>query len=450
MISLAHTRARVYKSLRWLLAPLMCLLIVGPSFALSQELTLSQKVLNMELMLESAYETYFDEDLAEVTQPPEEIAATLARVGAETGTTPAVLWAIPREDHLHLVLIVPNGEPIVRDLYDVPKELVETTTEQFHRHVSRPSSNAYMPAARRLYDWLIGTYEDEFLTPAGVDTLLVCPGDGLRGVALAALHDGEQFLVEKYSTTSIPAFNLIDTDYAPIEPGNLLAMGASEFTDLAPLPAVPVELASIAWQLRTAEGSALARDRNWQNRSLLNQSFTLENFNTLLGRQSYDIVHLATHAEFKPGKPDNSYIQLWDQRLTLEEVNNLNWQLPNLELLVLSACETAVGDSEAEMGFAGLALRAGVKSAVASLWDVSDVGTLALMNEFYHQIPQSTTKAEALRQAQLNLLKDRRIAVDFGALEKNLDTSDLDPEQLKTSLSHPFYWAGFKMISSPW
>ena len=349
-----------------------------------------------------------------------------------------------------MVLLVPNGEPIVRDLYDVPRERLAKTTEQFHRHVSRPSSNAYMPAARQLYDWLIGTYEDEFLTPAGIDTVLICPGDGLRGVALAALHDGEQFLVEKYGTTSIPAFNLIDTNYAPIEPGNLLAMGVSEFTDLAPLPAVPVELATIAWQLRMAEDRAPDRDRNWQNRSLLNQSFTLENFNSLLGRQSYDIVHLATHAEFKPGKPDNSYIQLWDQRLTLEEVNNLNWQLPNLELLVLSACETAVGDSEAEMGFAGLALRAGVKSAVASLWDVSDVGTLALMSEFYHEIPQSTTKAEALRQAQLNLLKGRISAVDLSGLEKGLEGSDFDPEQLKASLSHPFYWAGFQMISSPW
>lgn len=272
----------------------------------------------------------------------------------------------------------------------------------------------------------------------------MCADDGLRGLALAALHDGERFLVEKYSLTSIPAFNLIDTDYEPIEPGNLLAMGASEFTDLAPLPAVPVELSNIAWQLRTAEN----RDRNWQDRSLLNQSFTLENFNTLLGRQSYDIVHLATHAEFKPGSPDNSYIQLWDQRLTLEEMSNLDWQLPNLELLVLSACETAVGDSTAELGFAGLALRAGVKSAVASLWDVSDAGTLALMSEFYHHIPRSVTKAEALRQAQLNLLQGNPKTVALSQLQKS-STLASDPLTVD-SLSHPFYWAGFSMLSSPW
>ncbi|MEM1241723.1 MAG: CHAT domain-containing protein, partial [Cyanobacteria bacterium P01_H01_bin.26] len=428
MIFLLRIPSSLRKSLRWLLAPLVCLLIAAPAPALTQAPSLSQAIVNMELRLESEYETYFGEDLAEVTQTPEEIAATLARVGRETDTAPAVLWATPRPDHLHLVLITPNGEPIVRDLYDVPRDLLDKTTRQFHRHVSRPTGRAYMPAARKLYDWLIGTYEQEFLEPAGIDTLLVCFGDGLRGLALPALHDGEQFLVEKYSTARIPAFNLINTDYAPIEPSNLLAMGASEFTDKLPLPAVPIELSTIAWQLRVAEGS----DRSWQDRSLLNQSFTLENFNTLLSRQSYNIVHLATHAEFKPGRPDNSYIQLWDQRLTLEEMSNLNWQLPQLELLVLSACETAVGDSNAELGFAGLALRAGVKSAVASLWDVSDTGTLVLMSELYHQLPQTTTKAEALRQAQLNLLSGNTNVIDFSQLPKTVSTAPPTAD-----LSHP-------------
>ncbi|MBE9070405.1 CHAT domain-containing protein [Leptolyngbya cf. ectocarpi LEGE 11479] len=441
MSFLPHALLRALKSWRWLLAPLVCLLVIVPTAAIPQELTPNQMVLGMELRLETEYETYFGENLTDVTQSSAEIAATLARVGEETGTTPAVLWATPREDRLSLVLITPNGEPIVRDLYDAPKERLEKTTEQFYRHISRPSGNAYLPAARQLYDWLIGTYEDEFLAPAGIDTLLVCASDGLRGLALPALYDGQQFLIEKYKTAIIPAFNLIETDYRPIESNNLLAMGASEFTDLSPLPAVPVELSNIAWQLRTAGG----RDRTWQDRSLLNQSFTLENFNTLLSRQSYDIVHLATHAEFKPGRPDNSYIQLWDQRLTLEEMSNLDWQLPQLELLVLSACETAVGDSDAELGFAGLALRAGVKSAVASLWDVSDTGTLALMSEFYHQIPKTATKAGALRQAQLNLLRGNTEAIDLSRLPKTANAV-----QPADDLSHPFYWAGFSMISSPW
>ena len=126
-------------------------------------------------------------------------------------------------------------------------------------------------------------------------------------------------------------------------------------------------------------------------------------------------------------------------------MSNLDWQLPQLELLVLSACETAVGDSNAELGFAGLALRAGVKSAVASLWDVSDTGTLVLMSEFYHQLPQTTTKAEALRQAQLNLLRGNTNLIDLAQLPKTVGTTPPT-----AALSHPFYWAGFSMISSPW
>ncbi|MEM9979738.1 MAG: CHAT domain-containing protein, partial [Cyanobacteria bacterium P01_D01_bin.2] len=114
MIFLLRIPSSLRRSLRWLLAPLVCLLIAAPAPALTQAPSLSQAIVNMELRLESEYETYFGEDLAEVTQTPEEIAATLARVGEETDTAPAVLWATPRPDHLHLVLITPNGEPIVR------------------------------------------------------------------------------------------------------------------------------------------------------------------------------------------------------------------------------------------------------------------------------------------------------------------------------------------------
>ena len=403
---------------------------------LAQEATLSEKIVAMEQRLEAEFETHFGSDLATVTQGPDAIAATLAQVGAATSSTPAVLWAIPRATHLHLVLITPNGEPVVRDLYDVPKERLEQVVQRFHRQISRPSGLAYQAPATQLYDWLIGTLEAEFLEPAGVDTLLVCMGDGLRGLALPALYDGSQFLVEKYSLSRIPAFNLIDTDYEAIEPGSVLAMGASEFEELEPLPAVPVELQTIDWQLRSAQSN----QRQWQSRSVLNQAFTLNNFNTLLGHQPYDIVHLATHAEFRPGAPQDSYIQLWDSRLTLDQMRNLNWQLPSLELLVLSACETAVGDSSAELGFAGLALNAGAKSAVASLWDVSDAGTLALMAEFYGQIAQGLPKAEALGRAQMRLLQGEASPA-LARLSKQAEVTDF---------SHPFYWAGFSLISSPW
>lgn len=178
MIFLPHALSN--RVITWLLAPLVCLsIVIAP--VLAQDLPLSQQVDNMERRLESEYETYFGEDLATVTQSTAEMAATLDRIGKATSTQPAVLWAMPRQDHLHLVLLTSNGEPIVRDLYDVPRERLQSTAEQFHRHISRPSGKRYLPAAQQLYDWLIGTYEAEFLEPANIDTLLVCLGDGLRG-----------------------------------------------------------------------------------------------------------------------------------------------------------------------------------------------------------------------------------------------------------------------------
>ncbi|MGK7933275.1 MAG: CHAT domain-containing protein [Microcystaceae cyanobacterium] len=411
---------------------------------LGQELTLSEKVIKMEKRLEAEFETYFEENLADVTQSPEEIARTLGRIGEETGTRPAVLWVMPRKTHLHLVLITPNGKPIARDLYDVPKRLLLRTAEQFHNALMDSSTQEYKTYAQQLYKWMIAPYEAEFLETAKIDTLLVCLGQGVRGLPLSALHDGEKFLIEKYSITRIPAFNLISTEYKPIASDKLLAMGVSEFESFEPLPAVPLELSNI-----TASNQERSQIAQPVKKSWLNQDATLDTLKIKLQERSYDIVHLATHAQFQPGQPTNSFIQLWDKRLTLKEMRDLDWSA-NVELLVLSACETAVGDRNAELGFAGLALNADVKSAIASLWTISDVGTLALISEFYRQLPQSKTKAQALRQAQLQML-NQSVRIETDSLRVVRGEQAIDELQTTAqSFAHPFYWAGFSMISSPW
>jgi CHAT domain-containing protein len=409
---------------------------------------LSEKVVKMEQGLEGEFETYFGRNLAEVTQPPASIGQTLARLGRETGTKPAVLWVIPREDHLHLVLITPDGNPIVRDRYDVPKAKLAEVVQTFQRNIVKlRTPDTYLAPAQQLYRWIISPFENTFLRPQGIDTLLVCLGNGVRGLPVAALHDGQQYLLEKYNLSQIPAFNLIQSTYAKRRQVQILAMGASTFQDQNPLPAVPIELSTIVRDLWETKPPG----EPWQGRSLLNQSFTLDNLQTLLHQQSFNVVHLATHADFKPGTPDNSYIQFWDTRLHLDQVQTMNWQQPPLELLVLSACRTAVGDKQAELGFAGLALQAGVKSALASLWYVSDAGTLALMGEFYRQFPQVSTKAEALRRAQLRLLKGE-VRVEGDRLQLSRGEVPLPPElaSAEGDFSHPFYWAGFTLISSPW
>jgi CHAT domain-containing protein len=297
-----------------------------------------------------------------------------------------------------------------------------------------------LPASQQLYQWIIAPLEAD-LKAQGIDTLVFSMDAGLRSLPLAALHDGSQFLVEKYSIGLIPSVNLTDTNYESVKNTEVLGMGASQFAQNKPLPAVPAELNAIASE--------------WKGKSFLNQTFTLNNLRSQRNNRPYRIIHLATHGEFKPGAPSKSYIQLADTRLTLDRVRELGWnQPPKVELLVLSACKTAVGDNDAELGFAGLAVQAGVKSVLASLWYVSDEGTLGLMAEFYHELKVAPIKAEALRQAQIAMIKGQ-VRIENGRLFlSNLNKElELPPELAKLgneNLSHPYYWSGFTMIGSPW
>lgn len=410
----------------------------------------ANQVLMMERRLETEFEDHFAQDLAEVTQSPAEIAATLTELNTATGTNAAVFWAIPNPEFLHLVLVTPDGETLMLDRFDVPRATLDTKVRQFRRQLFRPgNSQRVIQVAQELYDWLLKPFEADYLEAKGVDQILFCLGDGLRGVPMSALHDGKQFILEKYSTSLIPAFNLIQTDYQPTQDRNILAMGASEFINQSPLPAVPVELATIE---KAANSTTANTTAAWKTRSLLNKDFTIETLDELLDDQSFNIVHLATHATFSAGHPRESYIQFQNERLSLHQMDQLHWNEPPIDLLILSACETALGSAEAELGFAGMALKAGVKSALASLWTVSDSGTLALMAEFYHQLPNAPTKAEALRQTQLQLLHGD---VAFTETALRLPSGNiLLPETLQgqtpDDLSHPFFWAGFTMLSHPW
>jgi CHAT domain-containing protein len=144
---------------------------------------------------------------------------------------------------------------------------------------------------------------------------------------------------------------------------------------------------------------------------LLNQEFTTQRLQFQVNARPFSVIHLATHGEFS-ANPDQTFILAWDRKIKVNELNTLlrardEQREEPIELLVLSACETAAGDRRAALGIAGIAVRAGARSTLASLWSVNDASTALLMGEFYRAIGDSQmTKAEALRQAQLMLLKD--------------------------------------------
>ncbi len=399
---------------------------------------LNQAVSQIDETFEQELEKYLGEKLPHEQVSVEGIRTVLKTINSETKTQPAIIYALSTPQQLELVLVRPDGPPIHKVVPEANAAALKKTLDEFRRSVTNPiRSQAYLAPAQQLYNWFIAPLKSH-LDALGIDTLIFCMDAGLRTIPMAALHDGKQFLVEKYSIGSIPSVSLTNSRYKALKNAEVLGMGASLFQQLQPLPVVPVELEVITQELR-------------HGKSFLNQEFTLNN----LKSQRQPIIHLATHANFPEKDARNAYIQLWDTQLRINQLRQMGWhQLPQVELLTLSACRTAIDDTDAELGFAGLAVQAGVKSALASLWSVNDGGTLALMSEFYHQLsqPDVTTKAEALRRAQLSLLRGES-RLENGELHvPGLQDSIPVPPELpqQQDFSHPYYWAAFTMIGSPW
>ncbi|WP_445242295.1 CHAT domain-containing protein [Microcoleus sp. S13_C5] len=387
--------------------------------------------------------SYINQEIRRDLQSFTAIQQRMRAIASQTGKKTAIIYVLSRPEQLDLIIVPPTGLPIHKSIPAAKRETLMKVAANFRSELLNPrniNTESYLPASQQLYQWIIAPLEAD-LKAQGIDTLVFSMDAGLRSLPLAALHDGSQFLVEKYSIGLIPSVNLTDTNYESVKNAEVLAMGASQFTNNQPLPAVPAELNAIASE--------------WKGESFLNQTFTLNNLQSQRNDRPYRIIHLATHGEFKSGAPSNSYIQLSDRRLTLDRVRELGWnQPPKVELLVLSACKTAVGDEGVELGFAGLAVQAGVKSVLASLWYVSDEGTLGLMAEFYHHLKVAPIKAEALRQAQIAMIKGQ-VRIENGRLIlSNLNKElELPPELAKLgneNLSHPYYWSAFTMIGSPW
>ncbi len=385
-----------------------------------------------------------------------ELAQAIERA---TGAKPAFIYVdfIPSEvqsltepivpqDNDQLEILVVTAKSVTRQrMPNLTRSQVLATAQTFRAEITNPrktQTTSYLPSAQQLYQELIAPIA-QTLEAEAITNLVFLPDAGLRSLPFAALHNGQQFLVEQYSIGLTPSLSLTDTRYVDIRDSQMLAMGISESTQgQAPLPAVPIELSTLVFDL-------------WKGGSLLlNTKATLENLAAIRQERPFGIIHLATHADFAPGVISNSYIQLWDEKLQMDQVRQLGWNDPPVEMLVLSACRTALGDEEAELGFAGLAVQTGVKTAVASLWYVSDAATAALMSQFYEGLNAAPIKAEALRQAQIALLRGQ-VYLDGNQLKgiPGVDALQLPADALNISdrqLTHPYYWAAFTMVGNPW
>lgn len=417
-------------------------------------------VYTLEDQLNQEFSNYFDRPSLPPRRDLADICKHLDIIGKATGIKPAIIYANfvpaqlapgqalaalpgkvePRdEDQLELVLITAEGKP-VRKRISVTRSQVLQVVQEFRNELTDPANrdtDAYLPAAQQLYQWLVAPLEAN-LQAEEIASLAFVLDAGLRSLPIAALQDGQRFLVERYSLGLMPSISLTDTLYLNLKNAEVLAMGASEFREQQDLPAVPVEVAQI--------------QQEWGGEAFLNEDFTLPNLKRQRQAEPFDIIHLATHAEFKPGLPENSYIQLWDTKLRLDQLPELGWNNPPVKLLTLSSCRTALGDRQAELGFAGVAYQSGAQSVLASLWSVDDEGTLALMTEFYEQLRPASIKAEALRQAQLAMIRGQ-VRVEQGQLQGTGQPISLPPELARLStkdLAHPFYWSAFTMVGSPW
>nr|WP_263011776.1 CHAT domain-containing protein [Laspinema sp. D3a] len=373
----------------------------------------------------------------------------MGNIEAETGVKPALIYvrfapvsleSDRDQDQLEILIVTAEGQPIPQRIPNTSRAEVIQVANAFRGEITTTGirRNRYLNSAQQLYNWIIAPIEAE-LKAQNIKNLAFIMDSGLRSLPVAALHDGNQFLVEKYSVGLMPSLSLTDTRYADIKTQEVLAMGASKFTELDPLPAVPLEVETITTKLR-------------KGKAFINELFTLETLKRERSEHQYSIVHLATHGEFQSGEISNSYIQLWDRKLKMDEIRELGFNDPPLELLVLSACRTAVGDEQAELGFAGLAVQAGAKTALASLWYVSDEGTFGFMSEFYHHLSQAPIKAEALRQTQIAMIQGQ-VRVENGILytaNQEIPLPEAIAQLSESDLTHPYYWSAFTLIGSPW
>jgi len=325
--------------------------------------------------------------------------------------TAVVIYPIILPDRLELLVSLPSG--LKRVSVAVGAEALTKEVREFRRKLEKRTTREYLPHAQKLYDWLIRPLEAD-LSSLPIDTLVFVPDGALRTIPMAALHDGKQFLIAKYAVGITPSLSL--SDPRPIKRDNMkvLAVGVTEAVQGFPaLPNVGAELDALKSLLHSE--------------TLVDRQFVASTLEKKLKEEQFSVVHVASHGEFG-NDVDKTFLLTFDDKLSLDRLNEMvgvfRFRDDPLELLTLSACDTAAGDDRAALGLAGMAIKAGARSALATLWNINDEASVDLVVDFYRELKDpSISRAVALQHAQLKLLNNPRY-------------------------EHPGFWSAFLMINN--
>jgi CHAT domain-containing protein/Tfp pilus assembly protein PilF len=333
-----------------------------------------------------------------------------------------LLYPLILEDRLEIILTTPDSPPVRRTVKVSKKELNQTIS-QFRSSLSNIADSK--KPAQKLYEWLIKPIENDLKT-AQAKTIIYAPDGQLRYIPLAALYDGKQWLIERYRINNITAASLTDFNTKPELKMQILAAAFTQGRYQFKIGEQPFDFSGLRFAGK--EINQLAET------VAATTKFIDTDFNPQIIPQmdSYTIVHWATHAAFVPGTPEQSFVLFGDGTpVTLKDMKK--WQFKNLDLIVLSGCETGLGGNFGTgieiLGLGYQLQSAGARAVIASLWSVDDGGTQVFMNNFYEILKTGKySKAEALQKSQISLINSN------------------NPQ--KKDLSHPYYWSAFILIGN--
>ena len=327
----------------------------------------------------------------------------------------AVIYPIILAERLAVILSLPK-QPLRYYQTKLPQSQLETTFDDMLQSLNPAFSNQErLRVSQKIYNWLIQPAEAD-LASHQIKTLVFVLDGVLRNLPMSALYDGKQYLIEKYSVAITPGLQLLETRSLSRRKIKALTAGLTDARQgFSALPGVKAEIDQIGVEIPAEV--------------LLNQNFSEINLQKEVRENSFPVIHLATHGQFS-SNPEETFILTWNEKINVRDFEQLlkgakgKDNVNKVDLLVLSACQTAAGDSRAALGLAGVAVRSGASSTLATLWSVRDESTAKLMVEFYRELAQpGISKAEALRLGQLALLKEPRY-------------------------EHPFYWAPFILVGN--